>query len=191
MSFKKWLALIIALIVPATSYANGEYQTTNPHQPYLNVDAINQIEGVTINPAIVLTQGIPFSILPSTNPLMLDTAQTITVASVNTTGGYQFLSGVTGRTIYPGTPTVMVSGTASAATSVGLYCNNGTSIGVWPIAELQSLKPITTFSSVSTVTAGTPLLQGCPSGSGIFVSVIGSSLATTTFFYVNMPYTVQ
>jgi len=179
--------------------------------PYLSIPATNQIDTVTINPYIsapgtftTLTagtfstaaysgQGIPFSVLPSGNPLVQSNFTDILTASVNAHNGYMFLSGVTGRTIYPTGLTLMVKGTASAATSEKVLCvPSGNLLATFPIATLVDSKAVTPFSSVTgSPVPGPAMAYGCQSGDGIAISNVGTNLATTTDIYVNMPYVVQ
>lgn len=141
----------------------------------------------------VATQGTAFSTGQAGNPLQLMTVQNITAASVNTANGYTFVKGVNGRTIWPGSPTVMVSGTAAGATTVYLACSGGNLLASFPIAALTTNKPTNAFASTGTNSpiGGVALGQGCAVSDGVLVSVVGSALTTTTNFYVNLPYTVQ
>lgn len=140
------------------------------------------------------------SLAASGNPLQMGTVQNITLASVNTSGGYTFLPGVPGRTITPTGLTVMASGTAAGATAVFFQCTSGNILGSFPIAALVTQTPVTPFSSTGTGAPSascTPaskclaFAQGCAAGDGVLVSVNGSALTTTTNLFVNMPFIVQ
>lgn len=136
------------------------------------------------------TQGTAFSTVETGNPLLLQTVVNVPVASVNAVGGYTFISGVTGRKVYPGIPTVMVSGTAASATRLLIECTGGNVLASIPIAYLVTNVPVTPFSSTIN-TAGVGITQGCATGDGVFVSNVGSSMTTTTNVYINLPYTIQ
>lgn len=127
------------------------------------------------------------------NPLVMSTLQNISLASVNTSGGYTFLPGVSGRTVTPTGLIVTASGTAAAATSVFFQCTSGALLASFPIAALVTKVPVTPFSSTGTNAplAGVAFASSCASGDGVLVSVAGSALTTTTNLYVNMPFIVQ
>ena len=134
-----------------------------------------------------VTQGTQFSTAQAANPLLLQTVQTITVASIN--AGYVFLASTAGRTIYPSNLTVTpIGGNASGATSVTIQCVSGNVLGTFPIANLISAKAVT-YSSTSVVTGMG--FTGCASGDGLSIFKTGGSLATSTALIVNIPYTVQ
>ena len=144
------------------------------------------------NGAKIDTHGMIFTTVPTQNPLtqVLDVDVTPASAGVATTG-YQFLSGVASRTIYPGQFSVMVSGTAAGATSLLINCYPSLKkLATFPIANLVTSVPVTPSSSTA-ITAGAVLAQGCASGDGIAASVVGSALTTTTDIFINMPYTIQ
>ncbi len=157
---------------------------------------------VTIPPAGVDTSGVVASSNIQQNPLM-QMALVKALVSNNTggfysTGFYTVLASQSGRTIYPGIgTTIMASGTAAGATSIVLECSGATSgggtvIATIPIADLVSLVPVPIFLSGATLNnVGAPVATGCPSGQGIFMSNVGAQLTTTTYIYLNMPYTVQ
>lgn len=208
MSFKKILALILAVSFPIAVYARGNTDS-NPTQPYLNIIAPNVIDGVTVNPSnaapgnfttlsassfsptgSINTQGIVFSQAPSGNPLMQLSYKDIPTASVVATGGYALLSGVSGRTIYPSPGmTVMTSGTGATGSRIIIECTSGNILMSAPIAAMVSGIPFAPFSSTLTY-AGTAFNRGCAVSDAVLVSMVGG-LTTTTDVYVNMPYSVQ
>ena len=143
-------------------------------------------------PLGLATQLNTFSVTPSTNPLILGVASNILTASVNATGGYAFLSGVTSRTIYPMNLTVMASGTAATATSEKIVClPSGNLIATIPITALVTSVPVGVYSSTGSIIPGPAFAQGCQAGDGVYASNVGSNLATTTNLFITMPYTVQ
>lgn len=137
------------------------------------------------------TQG--FTATMPGNPLMLGTFQDLPVASVNAANGQIFVSGTTGRTIYPLQLSLMVSGTASVATSLKVVCSpSGKLVATFPIASLISSVPISPFSSgPGAIIAGPALVNGCISGDSLYVSNVGTNLAVTTDIYPALLYTVQ
>jgi len=140
------------------------------------------------------TQLQTFSPVQTANPLMQIVEKDIPIASVNAANGYTFLSGVSGRTIYPvgAGMTVMASGTAAGATSVKILCaTSGRLLATFNIAALVTLVPAAPFVSSANTTPGPALTQGCTSGEGIAASNVGSTLTATTDLFVNMPYVVQ
>lgn len=215
MSFKKLLAIALALLLPVCAHAelNGG---ANPVQPYINITAPDQLDGVSINPntaapgnftnitasgnttlngpaifnSTISPQGTVFSQLQSGNPLMLYAFKDIPTASVIATGGYSLVSGVSGRTIYPAPGmTVMTSGTGATGTRIIVECASGNILLSAPIAAMVSGIPFAPFSSTLTY-AGTAFNRGCAVSDAVLVSMVGG-LTTTTDVYVNMPYTLQ
>lgn len=49
MSFKKWLAIAAAILLPISAYAEINSKS-NPTLPFLNITGPNQLDGVSINP---------------------------------------------------------------------------------------------------------------------------------------------
>ena len=215
MSIKKWLAIVAIALLPLAAYA-GTNLNSNPTPPWLDIIAPNVLDGVTINPSnsapgnfttlsvtgtaalagpvvftsTVSTQGTVYSQAPSGNPLMQQSYKDIPTASVIATGGYNLLSGVSGRTIYPGAGmTVMTSGTGATGTRLIVECTSGNILMSAPIAAMVSGIPFAPFSSTLTY-AGTAFSRGCAVSDGILVSMVGG-LTTTTDIYVNMPYAMQ
>lgn len=134
-----------------------------------------------------------FSVTPAKNPLMIQTVQNVPVASVNQAGGYAFLSGIPGRTIYPGMLTVEAfGGTAASATRVMVTCTGGNVLLSAPIAALVSAVPISPFYSSGAAGAapGTGMM-GCAVSDGVFISNVGSSLTGSTGLIVNFIGTIQ
>lgn len=167
-------------------------------------DGFNQMLGMVNAQTAAGTNGVlnigqagaivPFNTVISSNPLVEGTFENFAVASVNAAGGATVLSGVTGRTLYPsGTLSVEVTGgNASAATSVKIVClPSGTLVATFPIAGLISAVPVSPFSSTGAIAAGPAITQGCSSGDSIAASTVGTALATSTNFLINMPYVVQ
>lgn len=191
---KLLLGTFLASVISGVSYAAIPLHT-GPVDPS-NIRGILNSLIVQVNSALSLpvaplsTQGITFSISSASNPLLLVTSQDIPTASVNAAGGgYGFVAGTSGRTIFPSAITVMVSGTASAATSLKVVCEpSGMLLATLPVGVLVTNAPVNPFVSG---TAGQALARGCASGDGVFVSTVGTNLATTTDVFVNMPYTVQ
>lgn len=184
-----WVALLLgAGLLGALASEAGDY---GYQQPFLNITAPNQISGL-IPAGTIATQGIPFSTNQAGNPLLLQTSQLIGTASINAGGGTTFITGATGRTLYPSGLTVMaVGGNATGATSVVVECTSGNILATFPIAALVSAKPAPAFYFASAIVPGVALGDGCASGDGIFVSTNGSNLATTTGLWISLPYTVQ
>lgn len=189
---KRLLLIALLLVSGADAYAR-EY---GYQQPYLNITGTNQLSINTLqtsglfSPTSVATQGQPFSTVESGNPLLLDTWQFIPVASINQTGGYNFLSGVTGRTIYPNSLLLMASGTGATSTGIKVQCTGGNvlaSIAVGNLVNNVNLFPLAS----SSLNPGVAYAQGCASGDSVFISNIGSNLATTNGIWINMPYTIQ
>jgi hypothetical protein len=146
---------------------------------------------------VITNQRAPFSGGVLTNPLVNYNATNILTASVNaTTAGYAFVSGTTGRTIYPGIPVIMTSGgNPTTATSLAVYCQpSGRLVANFPIAAISSgLAVAGVWSSVNgaAVSTGKGLGLGCASGDSVNVSSTGSALAGSTNVYINLPYAVQ
>lgn len=186
MRFYKHLIVAIALLFP--SYVYAQTLNTGIEQPYLNITAPNQIDGLIVNPNTPLV----FSTALPQNPLMQDHWQDITLVQAN--AGAVILASTPGRTIYPSAFTIMASGTPTTATTVYLECTDGsTLLASFQAAALVTNVPISPFSSSSTgkiVAPGTALARGCGAGQGVFLSTAGT-LATTTDIFVNLPYTVQ
>lgn len=148
------------------------------------------------------TSGTIFSTTLQQNPLEQVSHTTAFVSTtgvnLNNTTYYTILASQSGRTIYPLiNTTIMVSGTAATATSIVLECSGtnsagGTVIATWPISALVTNVPVPAFTSPAlSVTSGTPMVNGCPSGQGIFMSVVGSQITTTDYVYLNLPYAIQ
>ncbi len=138
--------------------------------------------------------GIVFSTALTGNPLMQTTDGLIAVASAN--AGSTVLTGVSGRTVYPGGGIMlMASGSAAGATGVYLACKgSGNIIASVPIAMLLDKTPVSPFKSAGSGT-GSPVLgsaftAGCLISDGIYISTTGT-LSTTTHLYYSIPYTVQ
>ncbi|MBP3958349.1 hypothetical protein J8F10_24130 [Gemmata sp. G18] len=139
----------------------------------------------------VETSGLTFSTALTGNPLLQVTKATVTTAQAN--AGQTILASATGKSIVVGAGFgLYASGTASGATSVSLKCSGGNIIATFPIAALVDATPVGAFSSVNgaSITRGTALVSGCPSGEAVQVSSAGT-LATTTHLFINLPYTVQ
>lgn len=186
-----------ALTINGSSSGNTVLKSSSTASGTLTLPATTDTLAVNGNLApsgTISPQGVPFSTATLGNPLLLSTVQNITLASVNTSGGYTFLKGATGRTIWPNDLTVMASGTAAGATAVFIQCTSGTLLASFPVAALVTNKPVSPFGSTeagSGPVAGVAWAQGCPANDGILVSVQGSALTTTNNFYINMPYTIQ
>jgi hypothetical protein len=104
------------------------------------------------------------------------------------------LASTTGRTIYPSSAlsVEVLGGNATAATSVKIVCQpSGTLVATFPVAALASAVPVSVFTSGFSIVAGPAITQGCALGDGIAASTVGTALATSTSFLINMPYTVQ
>lgn len=175
-------------------------------QPVTNLsDAYNEMLGLvnaqtvglsTVYPGTVSipssgvdTSGTAFSTVIQGNPLMQDHYDDATAAQLNSVK--TIIASQTGRTIYPGVPVVMASGTAAGATSVSLKCSaSGRIIGTWPINNLVTNTPVSALSSYG-ITAGAALSSGCVANDAVVASVTGSNLTTTTDLFINIPYTVQ
>lgn len=159
----------------------------------ISTTPVVSIPGI-FQPGIVATQGQAFSTALSGNPLLLDTVQNVPIASINAAGfGFSFLSGVTGRTIFPHNIILTaLGGTCATATNVKVQCTSGNNVGTFPVAALVSAVGTQAFQSsgttLNTVGAG---YAGCASGDGVFISTTGSALATCASILVNMSYTVQ
>jgi len=215
-NLKNWLIALTLSLLPVTAYAQIYGAANNAGSVTSGVSIVgtagttetlptttDTLAGLATSQTFTGADGFSggintnaqaFSITQSKNPLMLSNYTDIPVASVNNvpTAGYQFVSGITGRTIYPMGLTVMVSGTASAATSVKILCGSGKLLATFPIASLITSVPISPYSSgPGAVVAGSALGNGCPSGDGVYASNVGTNLATTTDFYVNLLYTLQ
>lgn len=183
MSFKKYLALAVALFIPLQAFAApGSIQYANPQSPYINVVGNNQFDLAT-----------PFSTAFPGNPLAQLSFQTIPVASVNSGAGQLLLSGQTGRTIFVNGITALVSGSASGATAVTFLCQpSGRTIATFPIAQLVTSVPVSLYSSAGASTiAGAAAGTGCAASDSVYISHTGSNLATTTQVYPTLLYTVQ
>lgn len=169
-------------------------------------DAFNEMEMLVNQQTAAGTNGVlnintassvvTYSTALPSNPLTSTTFEDVPVASANAAGGQIVLSGVSGRTIYPGIPVVMVSGTAATATSLKILCSPSAKLlATLPIALLVTSVPVTPFSSTSTAAAlgvpGSALGNGCVSGDSITASTVGTAMTTTTDIYVNLPFTVQ
>jgi len=153
------------------------------------------LSGTTAITGPVTTQGQVFSTTPSANPLMLMTAQNVPTASINASGGYAFLSGVTGRTIYPGIPVLTaLGGNAGGATRIIVECSPGGNVlASVLIAYLTSANPVIQFASTNPGNQAGVLqgYDGCASGDSVIISASGAALTTATSIFVNMPFTVQ
>jgi hypothetical protein len=123
----------------------------------------------------------------------------VTLAAVNTPVVGNVLTGINGHTIYPlaGGLTLMASGTAAGATSIGLYCSGtggpafGNMIALFPVAALVDKVTVTPFMVASAVSYGSAITRGCPSGQGIIASTNGSALTTTTDLFLQLPVFIQ
>lgn len=198
----KLAALALALLLPAAAIAQG--LNIGIQQPYLNITAPNQIDGVNINPntaaagnfttlntAATTPQGTIFSTAISGNPLSLDNyTDTVVSTSLTSAATTTILASAAGRTIDPIAVTIMVSGTAATATALALECSDGTLIANWPIAVLTNNNPVNAYFS-TVVTRGTALGKGCPASTAVVLSNAGTNITTTTHVYTNVIYTVQ
>jgi hypothetical protein len=202
MSFKKWLVLSVALLLPIAAYANT--QNVNPLQPYLNIIAPNVIDGVTVNPSTpspVFASGLTVSgteqdsgVIFSTNMFgnpseKVNFVQLSSMGQLNT--GFVLIASTAGRTIYPGAGSyIMASGTPATCTSITLYCEpSGRKIVTTTVGGLQSLVPAGTMSSGSTMASG--LGEGCLAGDAVLASQAGGICTTVTALFFELVHTIQ
>lgn len=198
----KTLLLAALLMLPAgASFADSGshtvplYKDSNGKRQVVDTNGSLLVSGGTLSTrsAIIDPSGNAFATTTTGNPLMQMTVQQIPVASVNASGGYALISGVTGRRVYPAGLTVMASGTAASATRLMVVCSGGNVIASIPIAHLVDRIAVTPFASVlGTYTlTSTGFARGCASGESVLVSNVGSNMTTTTDIFVNMPYSMQ
>lgn len=145
MSFKKWLVLSIALLLPVGAYAeiNGN---ANPTQPFLNITAPNQIDGVNVNP----------------NTAAPGNFTNLTVSGTTTFSSSQAFSGPTtfsNTTTFTSSP-VFSSGPSSIDTHYAVFGNS----------LLQNPLTQTVFESFLTASAnaGTSVILNSAAGRTVF-----------------------
>lgn len=117
-------------------------------------------------------------------------------SSIQNSGGYVFLQGVSGRKIVPtGTFTMYASGTTATATAIQVACQTSTnSLAKFPIGMLATGSVVSPFSSTGGTagpTLGSALTTGCAASDGIILTYTGSAPTTTTDYFINFPYVVQ
>jgi hypothetical protein len=219
---KKLLALACALLIPAAAIGvidqlgGSAFPLTYITQsPFNLTDAFNQMLSIISTQTVGISTKYPgaasipgngtdvssttFSTGVQANPLVQATVQNVVVASVNATGGFPLISGLSGRTIYPENVSLLpLGGSPSAATRIMIVCTSGNILMSVPIAYLNSgisLSAFYPYSSTTIATGGnltsTAFGQGCASGDSVLISNVGTSVATTTSFMVNLLYTVQ
>ena len=168
-------------------------------------DGFNQMESLINQQAQANTYAVnpAANVAPQANPLVFGTYGSFLAASVNDpnasvlTGNATLLSGVAGRTIYPGSVTLeALGGNAAGATSIAVICYpSGTQIAqVSAIGRLLSGVPTSPFASYANINAslGTAFGSGCTVGDSVVVSAVGGGgLTGATSLLVNMLYFLQ
>ena len=186
----KFLALALACSLLGFGAAQASIPLISGPQEASQLTSIINSLIIQINNAISLVNGGQvFSNSYMQNPLTLANVQTVTLASANTAGGFTFLTGLTGRTIYPvGLTVTALGGTAAAATGIVFECSSGNILMSATPGNFVSAVPMTFSSTAANAGLG---FTGCASGDSVLVSHNGSSITGPTGFVINMPYTVQ